>query len=72
MARNYVPSGTKGEIDLIGYDETTLAFVEVRTRTVRGALTALPEPSVTTDKHRVAVRTARFLGSGTWGLSLPG
>jgi putative endonuclease len=63
VARNYVPRGAKGEIDLIGYDGKTLAFVEVRTRTVREELTALPELSVTTDKQRVVVRTARrFLG----------
>ena len=63
VARNYMPRGAKGEIDLIGYDGKTLAFVEVRTRTVREELTALPELSVTTDKQRVVVRTARrFLG----------
>jgi Holliday junction resolvase-like predicted endonuclease len=57
VARNYMPRGAKGEIDLIGYDGKTLAFVEVRTRTVREELTALPELSVTTDKQRVVVRT---------------
>jgi putative endonuclease len=63
VARNYVPRGAKGEIDLIGYDGKTLAFVEVRARTVKEELTALPELSVTTDKQRVVVRTARrFLG----------
>jgi Holliday junction resolvase-like predicted endonuclease len=36
-----------------------LAFVEVRTRTVRDAMSALPELSVTTDKQRLVVRTAR-------------
>src|SRR2546422_10961008 len=35
IARNYVPVGAKGEIDLIGYDGPMLAFVEVRTRTIR-------------------------------------
>ena len=63
VARNYIPRGAKGEIDLIGYDGETLAFVEVRTRTVREEISALPELSVTTDKQRVVVRTARrFLG----------
>jgi putative endonuclease len=62
VARNYTPRAAKGEIDLIGYDGKTLAFVEVRTRTVRKELTALPELSVTTDKQRVVVRTAqRFM-----------
>ena len=60
VARNYMPRGVRGEIDLVGYDGDTLAFVEVRTRTVRDdALPALPELSVTTDKQRVVVRTAR-------------
>ena len=63
VARNYIPHGAKGEIDLIGYDGTTLAFVEVRTRTVQKDLTALPELSVTVDKQRMIVRSARrFLG----------
>jgi len=58
VARNYMPRGAEGEIDLVGYDGDTLAFVEVRTHTVRDdALPALPELSVTTDKQRVVVRT---------------
>ena len=51
---------SEGEIDLVGYDGVTLAFVEVRTRTVRDdALPALSELSVTTDEQRVVVGTAR-------------
>jgi putative endonuclease len=62
VARNFTPRGAKGEIDLIGYDGETLAFVEVRTRTVRDGLSALPELSITPDKQHVVVRTAqRFL-----------
>ena len=62
IARNYTPRSGKGELDLVGYDGETLAFVEVRTRTVRDAFTALPELSITTDKQRAVVRTAqRFL-----------
>jgi len=62
VARNYTPRGVKGELDLVGYDGETLAFVEVRTRTLRGDLTALPELSITTDKQRMVARTAqRFL-----------
>jgi hypothetical protein len=30
VARNYTPRGIKGELDLVGYDGDTLAFVEVR------------------------------------------
>lgn len=64
IARNFSPRAAKGEIDLIGFDGETLAFVEVRTRTVRdGDLSGVPELSVTTDKQRMVVRTAqRFLG----------
>jgi putative endonuclease len=62
VARNYTPRGIKGELDLVGYDGETLAFVEVRTRTLREEFTALPELSITTDKQRVVIRTAqRFI-----------
>jgi hypothetical protein len=42
LARNYRPRGIKGEIDLVGYDGKTLAFAEVRTRTIRGAFGTSP------------------------------
>jgi putative endonuclease len=62
VARNYTPRGIKGELDLVGYDGKTLAFVEVRTRTVREDLPGLPELSVTKEKQHLVVRTAqRFL-----------
>jgi putative endonuclease len=62
VARNYMPRGAKGEIDLVGYDGATLAFVEVRTRTESEERAALPELSITRDKQDVLVRTAqRFL-----------
>jgi putative endonuclease len=62
IAKNYIPRGIKGEIDLVGYDGKTLAFVEVRTRTVKEDAVALPELSVTRDKQHLVVRTAqRFL-----------
>ncbi len=62
IARNYTPRGVKGEIDLVGYDGKTLAFVEVRTRTVKEDAAALPELSVTREKQHVMIRTAqRFL-----------
>ena len=59
VAKNYSPRGIKGELDLVGYDGNTLAFVEVRTRTVKEEAAALPELSVTSEKQRVVVRTAR-------------
>jgi len=62
VAKNYMPRGIKGELDLVGYDGKTLAFVEVRMRTVKEDAAALPELSVTREKQRVVVRTAqRFL-----------
>ena len=59
VAKNYVPRGAKGEIDLVGYDEDTLVFVEVRTRTARMDQAALPELSVTAEKQHLVGRTAR-------------
>jgi len=49
----------KGEIDLMGYDGETLAFIEVRTRTAREDQAALPELSVTAEKQHLVGRTAR-------------
>jgi Holliday junction resolvase-like predicted endonuclease len=59
VARNYMLRGVKGEIDLLGYDGETLAFVEVRTRTMREDQAALPELSVTSERQQVVTRTAR-------------
>ena len=57
-----MPQGAKGELDLLGYDGETIAFVEIRTRTVRKDLSGLPEMSVSYGKQSVLVRTAqRFL-----------
>ncbi|HLZ50184.1 MAG TPA: YraN family protein [Candidatus Acidoferrum sp.] len=59
VARNFTPRGAKGELDMVGYDGETLAFVEVRTRTVRDEISALPELSITPGKQHVLARTAR-------------
>ncbi len=62
VAKNYMPHGVKGELDLVGYDGKTLAFVEVRTRTTSDDKNAIPELSVNTAKQSVLIRTAhRFL-----------
>ena len=59
VARNFTPRSSKGELDMVGYDGPTLAFVEVRTRTLReDGMSALPELSVTEGKQHVLVRTA--------------
>src|SRR5580704_18821841 len=56
IARNYEPSHAKGELDLVGFDGETLAFVEVRTRELASGKTALPELSITRGKHKVLLR----------------
>ncbi|HYL62303.1 MAG TPA: YraN family protein [Candidatus Methylomirabilis sp.] len=58
VARNFMPRTSKGELDLVGYDGKILAFVEVRTRTIRDDRSALPELSVTPGKQELLKRTA--------------
>jgi putative endonuclease len=59
IARNFTYRGMKGEIDLVGYDGATLAFVEVKTRTSLRDEFGSPEDAVTTGKQRHLSRTAR-------------
>ena len=40
VARNFTSPGIKGEIAMVGYDGATLAFVEVKTRTIVSARAA--------------------------------
>jgi putative endonuclease len=57
-----MPQGAKGELDVLGYNGETIAFVEIRTRTVREDISGLPELSVSYARQSVLVRTAqRFL-----------
>lgn len=49
----------KGEIDLVGYDGATVAFVEVKTRTTLRDDVGTPEDAVTLDKQRHLSRIAR-------------
>ena len=57
-----MPQGAKGELDVLEHDGETIAFVEIRTRTVREDISGLPQLSVSYARQSVLVRTAqRFL-----------
>jgi putative endonuclease len=59
IGRNFMVRGVKGEIDLVGYDGATVAFVEVKTRTSPGREFGSAEDAVTPEKQRHLVRVAR-------------
>jgi putative endonuclease len=59
ISRNFMVRGTKGEIDLVGYDGVTVAFVEVKTRTSAGREFGSPEDAVTQEKQWHLARIAR-------------
>jgi putative endonuclease len=59
IARNFTHRGMKGEIDLVRYDGTTVAFVEVKTRTAAAGEFGSPEEAVTHEKQRHLSRIAR-------------
>lgn len=59
VSRNFRAPGVKGEIDLIGFDGPTLAFIEVKTRTKKEGSNSLPEDAITPDKRRFLSRMAR-------------
>jgi putative endonuclease len=62
VARNYTVPGLRGELDLVGYDGPTLAFVEVKTRTGTREDLGKPEDAVTPHKRSNLLRMAqRFL-----------
>jgi len=67
VARNFTSPGIKGEIDMVGYDGQTLAFVEVKTRTVIDSVTSLqsarpvpltPEEAANGEERRNLTRMA--------------
>jgi len=59
VARNYMRSGVKGEIDMVGYDGPVLAFVEVKTRAASDRNQPSPEDAVNDEKRRNLARMAR-------------
>lgn len=59
VARNYRIPDDKGEIDLVGYDGSVLAFVEVKTRTGTKEHPGQPEEAVTAEKRRHLERMAK-------------
>jgi putative endonuclease len=57
VARAWRSSRLPGDIDLIGWDNASLCFIEVKTRTTRDVATA--EAAVDEDKRRALRRLAR-------------
>jgi putative endonuclease len=57
IARNYRSPNHRGELDLVGWDEDVLCFVEVKTRTTRDIKPA--EAVVDRDKQRELSMVAR-------------
>ena len=59
VARNYRIPDDKGEIDLVGYDGSVLAFVEVKTRSGTEERPGQPEEAITAEKRRHLERMAK-------------
>ncbi len=57
VARNYRPRHGRGEIDLIGWDDGLLAFIEVKTR--KNEEYGRPDQAVDHHKRRLLIRVAR-------------
>src|ERR1700722_13217988 len=52
IARNFTMPGIKGELDLVAYDGTVLAFVEVKTRAKAEPGQPTPEDAINLEKRR--------------------
>jgi putative endonuclease len=63
VAKNFTIPGMKGEIDMVGYDGPTLAFVEVKTRSLEQSTARIDRPlaeeAVNWEKRRNLLRMAR-------------
>jgi putative endonuclease len=57
VARNFRSPHSRGEIDLIGWDQDVLCFIEVKTRTTHDVKPA--EAAVDRDKQRLLTAVAR-------------
>jgi putative endonuclease len=57
VARNYRSPRSRSELDLVGWEDDTLCFIEVKTRTTRDIKPA--EASVDAEKQRGLVEVAR-------------
>lgn len=57
VARNFRRFGLRGEVDLIGWDGTTLVFIEVKTRAAKGLFPA--EQAVNAEKRAQLLRLAQ-------------
>ena len=57
MARGWRSAKVRGDLDLVAWENQTLCFIEVKTRTSRNVATA--ESAVDDDKTRVLRRMAR-------------
>src|SRR5689334_10754958 len=57
IARNYRSPRSRSELDIVGWDGSTLCFIEVKTRTTRNIMPA--EAAVDAEKQRDLSRVAR-------------
>ncbi len=57
VARGWRSAKVRGDLDLVAWDDTTLCFIEVKTRTSRSLATA--DAAVDEDKMRMLRRMAR-------------
>ena len=64
VARNYTSPGLKGGFDMAGYDGSTLAFIEVKTRAATQQGRPTPEEAVNADKQRSARWRGSFFAHG--------